>query len=139
MRVTDIINVKGREVYSLPPRATIAELLQTLADRRIGAVVVMDGDSLAGIVSERDVVRFIRESGDLKRPVSQIMTKDVTTCVMDTEIQDLATSMTNRRIRHVPVVEDGKVVAIISIGDVVKGRLDELEAERDHLTSYLHG
>lgn len=138
MRVTDILNTKGSQVHSLPPQSTIQELLQKLADHRVGAVVVLEDDNrLGGIVSERDVVRFIRESGDLKRPVSHIMTRDVETAELEDEIEDLATKMTQRRVRHLPVVEDDQVVGIVSIGDVVKARLDDLQAERDHLESYL--
>ncbi len=139
MRVTDILNTKGSQVHSLPPQSTIQELLRKLADHRVGAVVVLEDDNrLGGIVSERDVVRFIRESGDLKRPVSHIMTRDVETAELEDEIEDLATKMTQRRVRHLPVVEDDQVVGIVSIGDVVKARLDDLQAERDHLESYLH-
>ncbi len=137
MRVSEIINRKGRDVVTLPPNATINDLVRLLADRRIGAVVVVQPEGLAGIVSERDIVRFVKESGDLSDPVSNIMTSDVTTCEPSDDIAELARVMTAKRIRHVPVVEKGSLVAIISIGDVVKGRLDELEAEREHLENYI--
>lgn len=139
MRVTEIIKVKGDEVVSLPPTATVAELVELLAKRGIGAVVVMDGDSLAGIVSERDVVRHVADTGLLDVPVSQIMTTTVTTCSPDDDLPDLANVVTQQRVRHLPVVEDDRVVALVSIGDIVKARLDDLEAERDHLAGYVHG
>ncbi len=110
-----------------------------LADRRIGAILVMKEDRLAGIVSERDVVRTLRAAGDFNSPVSAIMTADVTICSPDDDVQALATVMTAKRIRHLPVVDGGKVVAIVSIGDIVKARLDELEEERDHLERYITG
>ncbi len=137
--MTEIIKVKGDEVVSLPPTATVAELVELLAKRGIGAVVVMDGDSLAGIVSERDVVRHVADTGLLDVPVSQIMTTTVTTCSPDDDLPDLANVVTQQRVRHLPVVEDDRVVALVSIGDIVKARLDDLEAERDHLAGYVHG
>ena len=139
MRVSQIIQIKGTGVVSLPPTASIAQLVAMLADRRIGAIVVMNGEKLAGIVSERDVVRTVRAAGDFSSPVSAIMTADVTTCTPDDDVQELATVMTAKRIRHLPVVDGGKVLAIVSIGDIVKARLDELEEERDHLERYITG
>ena len=139
MRVSQIIQIKGTGVVSLPPTASIAQLVAMLADRRIGAIVVMNGEKLAGIVSERDVVRTVRAAGDVSSPVSAIMTADVTTCSPDDDVQELATVMTAKRIRHLPVVDGGKVLAIVSIGDIVKARLDELEEERDHLERYITG
>ncbi len=139
MRVTDIIKRKGSEVVTLLPSSTIAELLATLADHRIGAVVVTDDSGVVGIVSERDVVRHLRESTDTSSPVSEIMTTQLSTCAPEDDIRVLATVMTERRIRHLPVIDSGELVAIVSIGDVVKARLDDLEAERDHLVGYVHG
>lgn len=139
MRVADIIRKKGSAVVTMPPTSTIAELLETLDDNNIGAVVVVDGEEVLGIVSERDVVRRLRASRDVAEPISGIMTTRLAWCGMEDDIQDLAKTMTERRIRHVPVVMDGRLAAIVSIGDVVKHRLDELEAERDHLAGYLHG
>lgn len=137
MRVSEIINRKGSDVVTLPPSATISDLVRLLADRRIGAVVVVEPQGLAGIVSERDIVRFVKESGNLSDPVAHIMTSDVTSCHPNDDIAELARIMTAKRIRHVPVLDQGRLVAIISIGDVVKGRLDELEAEREHLENYI--
>lgn len=139
MRVTDIIKRKGGEVVTLPPTATIKELVDLLTGHRIGAVIVEDELGLAGIVSEKDVVRFVSEAGNPASLISTIMERTVTTCRPEDDIRDLAAVMTIQRVRHLPVLDDGKLIAIISIGDVVKARLDDLEAERDHLESYVHG
>ena len=138
MDVTGIIKKKGSDVVSLPSTATIAELVSLLWEKRIGAIVILDEDSLAGIASERDVVRYLAAAGSVNEPVTAIMTTTVTTCSPDDEVKELATVMTNGRFRHLPVIEGGKVVGIVSIGDVVKARLDDLEAERDHLERYVH-
>lgn len=139
MNVTDIIAGKGDEVVSLPPHASVAELAALLAARRIGAVVVVDDERLLGIVSERDIVRFVSEDGNLTSPVSVIMSTKIWTCAPDDELPELATRMTTNRIRHLPVCDEaGRVVAMVSIGDIVKARLDDLEAEREHLEHYLH-
>ncbi len=100
---------------------------------------MVDGDDVRGVVSERDVVRHLMHSVDLSTPVSAIMSTDVVWCTLRDDIRELAGVMTERRIRHLPVVEDGRLLAIVSIGDVVKHRLDELEAERDQLAGYVHG
>jgi CBS domain-containing protein len=132
-------------VVTVPPGATVRDLLDVLARNRIGAVVVASGDgssngAIAGIVSERDVVRHLRASGAsiLDRPVSHIMTTDVVTCRRETAVEELMSTMTDRRIRHVPVVDDaGTLVGIVSIGDLVKSRISELEGERDDLVGYI--
>jgi CBS domain-containing protein len=112
-----------------------------LADKNIGAVLVSTPDSpVAGIVSERDIVRGLATGDDvLDRSVGDIMTADVETAKPDQSVHELAQLMTRRRIRHVPVVVDGAVAGIVSIGDVVKSRIDELEFERDQLESYVSG
>lgn len=137
MRVADLIKKKGSSVTTLPATATLAELLETLDDQKIGAVVVLDGEDVAGIVSERDVVHHLRGGSDHGAALSDLMTTSVHTCTMGDDLTHLATTMTEGRFRHLPVVEDGKLAGIVSIGDVVKARLDALEAERDHLESYL--
>ncbi|MFK5634925.1 MULTISPECIES: CBS domain-containing protein [unclassified Ornithinimicrobium] len=138
MRVADLIKKKGSSVVTLSPSATVQELLDTLDDHKIGAVVVLDDDAaVVGIVSERDVVHHLRVGSGLEAPVSELMTADVHSCTATDDLVQLATTMTERRLRHLPVVEDGSLRGIISIGDVVKARLDALEAERDHLESYL--
>ncbi|TNY37396.1 CBS domain-containing protein [Thermomonospora catenispora] len=142
MRISDILRKKGHAVATVRPDATVRELLARLAELNIGAVVVSpDGAAIAGIVSERDVVRRLHERGAalLDAPVSQIMTEQVRTCAPDEAVDDLRKTMTEHRIRHVPVVSDGRMVGLVSIGDVVKSAIDELETEREHLVGYLHG
>lgn len=141
MKIEDVIRTKGAAVVTISPDATVAELVDLLARNNIGAVVVSsDGSHIAGIVSERDIVRHLRTDGGdvLQAPVSHIMTGDVKTCRFDDPLEDTAYTMTHARIRHLPVVEDGSLVAIVSIGDVVKHRLDQLLDERQHLLGYLH-
>jgi CBS domain-containing protein len=140
MLIVTVLRSKGSFVATVPPEATVQELLDTLAEHRIGALVVSaDGSSIDGIVSERDVVRHLREAGGdlLERPVSSIMTAEVATCAPDSTVEDLMRMMTNQRIRHVPVVQDGRLAGIVSIGDVVKSRILELESERDDLVGYI--
>ncbi|MGH3713405.1 MAG: CBS domain-containing protein [Micromonosporaceae bacterium] len=130
---------KGSEVASVPPTASVAELVAALSEHNVGALVVVDGDAVVGIVSERDVVRQLtRKGGDLLSvPVSDIMTTSVFTCTMEDTVDGLGSIMTERRIRHVPVLTEGRLVGIVSIGDVVKTRIDELETDRKHLESYI--
>ncbi|WP_022925583.1 CBS domain-containing protein [Serinicoccus marinus] len=137
MRVADLIKKKGSTVATLPATATLAELLEVLDDQKIGAVVVLDGEDVVGIVSERDVVHHLRGGAGSGAALSELMTTSVQTCTMDDDLTHLATTMTQGRFRHLPVVQDGRLEGIVSIGDVVKARLDALEAERDHLESYL--
>lgn len=139
MRVSDIIRIKGNEVICLPPSATVQELLDLLAEKSIGAVIIQDGEAVAGIVSERDVVRGARTAYDPAAPVRDLMTRKVVTCEPADDVEELAQAMTARRIRHVPVIDEGELVAIVSIGDVVKARLSALQAERDQLRDYVTG
>lgn len=143
MRISDLLSGKSvGEVVTVPPDASVRDLLRLLAEHNIGALVVSnDGETVDGIVSERDVVRRLAGSaGDavLDGAVSEIMTSDVQTCDPQTPVDELRTLMTERRIRHVPVVADGKLTGIISIGDVVKSSIDQLQFERDQLDSYVH-
>lgn len=141
MLIATILQHKGTAVATVPPQATVAELLAKLAELNIGAVVVSeDGVTIAGIVSERDVVRRLHERGPgiLRQPVSSIMTSDVRTCAPDAKVDQLRRTMTDHRVRHVPVVQDGRLVGIVSIGDVVKSAIQELETEKEALVSYLH-
>ena len=141
MRISDVLTSKsGGEVVTIPPDATVRELLGLLAQHNIGAVVVSaDGAAVDGIVSERDVVRRLHEDESvLDGAVSAIMTSEVATTEPHTPVDDLRVLMTQRRIRHVPVVTDGRLTGIISIGDVVKSSLDQLQFERDQLDSYVH-
>lgn len=140
MRISDVVRRKGNLVVTLRSDATVLRLLEILEQHHIGAVVVSDdGSTVAGIVSERDVVRHLYTDGVgvLDQTVRTIMTSDVQICTPDDHIDDLARTMTERRIRHVPVVLDGQVVGIVSIGDIVKWRMDELQTERDHLVGYI--
>jgi CBS domain-containing protein len=140
MRISNVIRRKGDKVVTVRSDETVERLLEILEQHHIGAVVVSDdGSAVSGIVSERDVVRHLHADGAgvLGEPVSTIMTSDVQTCTPDDGIEDLARVMTERRFRHVPVVVDGSLVAIVSIGDIVKWRMDELQAERDHLVGYI--
>jgi CBS domain-containing protein len=141
MRISDVLTSKSAgEVVTIHPDATVRDLLGLLAQHNIGAVVVSaDGGAVDGIVSERDIVRRLAESDAvLDGTVSAIMTSDVQTCDPHAPVDDLRQLMTERRIRHVPVVSDGVLVGIISIGDVVKSSIGQLQFERDQLDSYLH-
>lgn len=141
MKIEDVIRKKGTAVVTIAPTATVAELVDLLGRNNIGAVVVSaDGATISGIVSERDVVRHLASDGAdvLSQPVSAIMTAEVKTCVADDSLEDTAHTMTYSRIRHLPVIKNGELAAIISIGDVVKFRIDQLTDERNHLLGYLH-
>jgi CBS domain-containing protein len=139
MRIADVLRNKGGAVVTIEPDATVSELLAGLAENNIGAMVVMGPDGVAGIVSERDVVRQLHAHGAsvLSRPVSAIMTAVVSTCSKSDTVDSLTRLMTENRVRHVPVVEDGELIGIVSIGDVVKTRMEELEAEHEQLHSYI--
>jgi CBS domain-containing protein len=142
MRIADVLARKGTAVLTVPPEAPITELLAVLAERNVGAACVCEGDRLAGIVSERDVVRHLHERGAdlLVAPVAEIMTTVVATCRGHEDVEQLSRTMTERRIRHVPVVDDdGKLTGIVSIGDVVKTRIDQLEEHRNQLEAYISG
>lgn len=140
MFVRDVLAGKGNAVATISGGATAVDLVALLAERRIGAAVVtVDGVHIDGIVSERDVARGLHAHGAalLTMPVADLMTTDVLTCVPDDRVEDIARVMTERRVRHLPVVVDGALSGIVSIGDIVKRRIDELESETDHLTNYL--
>src|SRR6478736_5027225 len=141
MRISNVIRRKGDLVVTVRSSDTVENLIAILDEHRIGAVVVSDDDgaTVAGIVSERDVVTRLHRAGAdvLNQRVSQIMSTDVVTCTPDDGIEDLARTMTERRVRHIPVVVDGRLQAIVSIGDIVKHRIDELQAERDQLVGYI--
>ena len=141
MKINDVIHAKSKQaVVTISPDATVRELIALLAEHNVGALVVSDdGERVAGIVSERDVVRRLHaDEAVLDAPVSQIMTSEVRTCAAEDGVTDLMQTMTEHRIRHVPVVTDGRLTGIISIGDVVKSRIGQLEFERDQLDHYVH-
>lgn len=142
MRVTDVLAHKGSTVMTVPPGATIATAVDLLTRYSVGALVVTgDGHGIRGIISERDVVRALHARGAalLDMTVAEIMTVAVTTCVPQDEISSLARTMTDLRFRHLPVVVDGVLAGIVTIGDVVKSRIDELETEHDQLVGYISG
>ena len=141
MRINEVLAAKARKgVVTIAPEATIRDLLALLATQNVGAVIVSrDGGSVDGIVSERDVVRRLNEADSvLDASVSAIMTTEVHTCDGTEPVLQLMKVMTDGRFRHVPVVTDGVLAGVVSIGDVVKSRISELEFERDQLDSYVH-
>lgn len=140
MTVAQILAAKGRSVVTIPPNKTLMEAAQLLAERRIGAVVVVDeGGKVLGILSERDIVREIAKAGldALKEGVSRHMTEKVVTCTSASAITDIMGIMTEGKFRHLPVVEDGKLAGLVSIGDVVKYRVAEIEAEHKAMREYI--
>jgi CBS domain-containing protein len=141
MKISDILRVKGADVLTTPADATVRELIATLVENNVGALVVVDGDEVLGIVSERDVVRRLHEWGDtlLESEVSQIMTSDVVSCTLDDDVDRIAETMTERRVRHMPVLADGSLAGLVSIGDVVKSRIAQLEVDRGQLEQYITG
>ena len=141
MRIGDVLGAKpSQDVVTITPDAGVRDLIALLAEHNVGALIVSsDGTSVDGIVSERDVVRHLHHDGTVvNNTVGAIMTSDVETCDRSTLLDDLMKIMTDRRIRHVPVVDEGRLVGIVSIGDVVKHRIDQLQFERDQLDSYVH-
>ncbi len=142
MNVEAILRDKGEKVVTIPPQATIAVAAATLRREGVGALVVSgDGESVEGILSERDIVQALAELGRnlLDAKVEALMTRRVFTCTPRDAIADLAAEMTQRRIRHIPVLRDGALAGIVSIGDVVKARLDEMEYETSSLRSFIAG
>jgi CBS domain-containing protein len=148
MLISDVLRGKGgsaagpveSQVVTIKPDASVRALIEILAERNYGALVVSSGAGvIQGIVSERDVVRRLNERGAdlLHATVAEIMTREVLTCQNDDEVGELRGIMTEHRIRHLPVVRDGLLVGIVSIGDVVKASISELETEREHLVEYL--
>jgi len=142
MRIHDILSTKGTEVVHLAPDASVLELVRLLEARNLGAVVVSaDGAIIAGIVSERDVIRRLAQGADLlDLPVSALMTEDVHRCTTRDSVRAVMAVMTEQRVRHVPVVDEhDRLAGIVSIGDLVKSQIAELEFERDQLEGYVSG
>jgi len=136
MKVDTILKTKGARVTVVPRHATLGAVAQRLAEERIGAVVVSnDGATVDGIVSERDIIRVLARDGAtaLDRPLGETMTRNVVACSRDDSVKQLMAVMTRHRVRHLPVLEDGQLVGIVSIGDLVKSRLDEVELETNVL------
>ncbi|MGW0160532.1 CBS domain-containing protein [Mycobacterium sp. NPDC003323] len=139
MRIADVLKNKGASVATITAETSVADLLAGLVDRNIGAMVVVGPDGPVGIVSERDVVHRLHELGGdlLNRPVSEIMTTHLVFCSPDDSVDSLSAAMTHHRVRHIPVLQDGRLAGIVSIGDVVKTRLQELESSTEHLQAYI--
>ena len=141
MRIEDVLQAKQRpDVVTVGPEAGVRELLALFAEHNIGAVVVsVDGRTVLGIVSQRDVVRHLHADGTVvNNTVGAIMTPEVATCELDTELDAVMQTMTDRRVRHLPVLRHGALVGVVSIGDVVKQKIDQLQFERDQLEGYVH-
>jgi len=140
MTVSTILGGKGREVVSVEPSASLADAVRLLAGKRIGAAVILGADRrIAGIISERDIVRVLAErgAGALDEPVSQTMTRKVETCNESETVSSLMERMTSGKFRHMPVVDRGRVIGIVSIGDIVKHRLHEMERESAAMRDYI--
>lgn len=139
MRIADVLRNKGAAVATITPETSVAGLITELNIHNIGAMVVVSPDGLVGIVSERDIVRALQSAGDdlLRRPVSEIMTTLVVTCEPNDSVDSLSALMTTNRVRHVPVVDNGRLAGIVSIGDVVKTRMEELETQQEQLQAYI--
>ncbi len=142
MNVATILKAKGYNVVTASPGMTLAEAARLLSEKRIGALVIMQGRQILGILSERDIVKTVAYAGAeaLERPVRDVMTSRVVTCNLNDSVDELMDEMTDRRFRHLPVVEDGELVGIVSIGDVVKHRIAETIMESEALRFYIvHG
>ncbi|MGW8205649.1 MAG: CBS domain-containing protein [Hyphomicrobiaceae bacterium] len=140
MNVASILKVKGKSVATARPEDTLESIAQKLASRKIGAIVIVgDGGNVAGIISERDIVRAVAEQGaaSLQQPVSNVMTTSVMSCNESSTLDQMMAVMTQGRFRHVPVIEEGALVGIISIGDVVKHHIAEVEMEVTAMRDYL--
>jgi CBS domain-containing protein len=139
MTVRSILDAKGHQITSVAPDVKLTDAIRVLAERRIGAVLVMDQSRMEGILSERDIVRVLGERGArvLDEPVSAVMTRKVVSCRESDTVAGIMEMMTLGKFRHLPVVEDGKVVGLISIGDIVKRRVQEYETEQEALRDYI--
>ena len=139
MTVRAILDTKGHHIESVEPDARLSSAIKTLAERKIGAVLVMSEDRIEGILSERDIVRVLGERGAavLDEPVSTVMTRKVVSCKQADTVAAIMEMMTSGKFRHLPVTEEGRVVGLISIGDIVKWRVREYEAEQEALREYI--
>ena len=141
VNISDILRHKGRDVVTIAPDQTVTALLAALAERNVGALVVVENDEVVGMVSERDVVRRIAAHGAnlLDAPVREIMSTDVLTTTSHNSVDSVGQAMTERHIRHMPVIDEGRLVGIVSIGDVVSSRIRQLEKDRGQLEHYIAG
>jgi CBS domain-containing protein len=147
MKIADILRHKSSDaaqpvpVVTTTATSTVADVVAVLAEHNIGALLVVDDGRLEGVISERDIVRRLASSGDgiLQQPVSDLMTSEVVTCTSNDSVDSIAETMTAKRIRHMPVVDGGRLVGIVSIGDVVLSRIRQLEHDRGQLEQYIVG
>ncbi|MEZ2141551.1 MULTISPECIES: CBS domain-containing protein [Bradyrhizobium] len=139
MTVRSILNTKGHQIMSVEPDVKLSAAIKLLVEKKIGAVLVMNQSRLEGILSERDIVRVLGErgAGVLEEPVAEVMTRKVVACKETDTVAELMEMMTTGKFRHLPVIENGKVVGLISIGDIVKRRVQEYEAEQEALRDYI--
>jgi CBS domain-containing protein len=141
VKISDILRYKGTDVATVTPAGSVTEVLALLAEHNVGALVVVDGDTVSGIVSERDIVRRLADRGGavLESTVKDVMTSLVLSCTPNDTVDSVAVSMTEKRIRHMPVIDDGRLTGIVSIGDVVSSRMRQLEQDRGQLEQYITG
>ncbi|AOH83816.1 hypothetical protein AWL63_07360 [Sphingomonas panacis] len=139
MTIEAILRTKSADVTAVQRTTTVAEAVKLLAEKRIGAVPVLDGDTVAGIFSERDVIHALATHGAvaLDRPIGDMMTAPAITVTRDEAVLGALSLMTRRRIRHLPVIEGGRMIGFISIGDLVKYRIDRIEADAEAMRSYI--
>lgn len=139
MRIANVLRAKGAVVATVTSDAPVAALLAEMVKHRVGAVVVVHDGAVVGMVWERDLIRLLHERGVVivNAPVSEIMNVDVISCMLTDEVDSILRTMTDRRIRHLPVMVDGKLSGIVSMGDLVRARIGELEADRAYLQSYI--
>jgi len=139
--IKDILEAKGHEVYTISPDATVYEALSLMAEKNVGALVILEGETLEGLISERDYARKIILKGKFSKdtPVHEIMSREPVTVTMDDDLEHCMELMTDKRVRHLPVVEEGRLIGIISIGDVVKGIIDHKEFIIQQLEKYIKG
>jgi CBS domain-containing protein len=141
VNISHILRYKGADVVTIAPTDTVATLVAALAEHNVGALIAVDGEQVVGIVSERDVVRHLAEHGAavLDTPIGQIMTTSVISCSSGDSVDSIAETMTQRRVRHMPVIDDDVLVGVVSIGDVVSSRIRQLEKDRGQLEQYISG
>ena len=141
MTIATILGGKGHAVISVSTGTPVSDVVALIADKRIGAVPVMDGDTVAGILSERDIIYHLQSDGAaiLDWPVEKVMTAPAITVAGDVRILHALSLMTKRRVRHLPVVDQGRLVGLVSIGDLVKARIDRIEAEANAMRDYIQG
>jgi CBS domain-containing protein len=139
MKISDILRYKGTSVVTISPSESVRVLVARLAEYNVGALVVANGDEVVGIISERDIVRRLDDRGEgiLELAVSELMTASVVSCSPNDDVDSIAGSMTELRIRHMPVLRGGKLAGIVTIGDVVAGRIRQLEQDRGQLEQYI--